>query len=58
VRVLGAVLDATRTRVLAALGATAYEQEAAAGAGVPAPDLVAQVRAGAVTACARPPARR
>lgn len=45
VRVLGDVVALTRRRVLAALGAEAYGREAAAGAAVPVPELVAQVRA-------------
>lgn len=46
VRVLRPAVDATRERVLAALGSTVYEREAAAGAAVRPPDLVAEVRAG------------
>ncbi len=44
VRVLGDVVEATRRRVLAALGAEAYGREAGAGAAVPVPELVAEMR--------------
>ncbi|MBW0134416.1 AfsR/SARP family transcriptional regulator [Pseudonocardia abyssalis] len=45
VRVLGDVVAATRRSMLAGLGPEAYGREAAAGAAVPVPDLVAEVRA-------------